>query len=49
MDDLGRRPSTADLSAELGVTERTLRACCSELLGISAVRYKNWKMYYTMS
>jgi AraC-like DNA-binding protein len=38
-DNPGRRPSAADLSAELGVTERTLRACCSELLGLSPCRY----------
>jgi AraC-like DNA-binding protein len=38
-DNPGRRPSTADLSVELGVTERTLRACCAELLGISPGRY----------
>jgi AraC-like DNA-binding protein len=38
-DDVGRRPNTSQLSAAVGVTERTLRACCEELLGLSPSRY----------
>jgi AraC-like DNA-binding protein len=38
-DEVGRRPSTSELSAAVGVTERTLRACCAELLGLSPSRY----------
>lgn len=38
-DDVGRRPSTSELSAAVGVTERTLRVCCEELLGLSPSRY----------
>jgi len=38
-DDVGRRPNTSELSAAVGVTERTLRACCEELLGLSPSRY----------
>jgi AraC-like DNA-binding protein len=38
-DDVRRRPSTSELSAAIGVTERTLRACCEKLLGLSPSRY----------
>jgi hypothetical protein len=38
-DDVGRRPSTSKLSAAVGVTERSLRASCAQLLGLSPSRY----------
>jgi len=33
------RPSMSRLCAEIGVAERTLRACCAEFIGISPTRY----------
>ncbi len=36
---LGEPVSVAELSAEIGVPERTLRACCTKILGMSPSRY----------
>src|SRR5262245_8753557 len=38
-DHVGRRPSTSQLSAAVGVSERSLRASCAQLLGLSPSRY----------
>src|SRR5262245_13054302 len=38
-DDVGRRPSTSELAAAVGVSERSLRVCCAQLLGLSPSRY----------
>jgi len=35
----GRQPSVPELSAAVGVPERTLRQCCVELIGLSPSRY----------
>src|SRR5262249_43246300 len=35
----GRQPSVPELSAMIGVPERTLRQCCAELIGLSPSRY----------
>ena len=35
----GENPNISALCAELGVPERTLRACCAEFLGLSPARY----------
>jgi AraC-like DNA-binding protein len=35
----GRQPSAPELSAAIGVPERTLRQCCTELIGLSPSRY----------
>ncbi|HYV71548.1 MAG TPA: AraC family transcriptional regulator [Pseudolabrys sp.] len=39
VDHTGRGPSIAQLCTVLGVTERTLRMCCTLLLGVSPSRY----------
>jgi AraC-like DNA-binding protein len=39
MNYMGERPSLSELCAALGVTERTLRVCCMEVLGVSPSRY----------
>jgi AraC-like DNA-binding protein len=36
---IDRRLSLPELSAEVGVPERTLRMCCAEFLGVSPTRY----------
>jgi AraC-like DNA-binding protein len=35
----GQPPRLPELCAKIGVTERTLRSCCAEFLGISPTRY----------
>src|SRR5262249_5442327 len=35
----GRQPSAPELSTAIGVPERTLRQCCTELIGLSPGRY----------
>jgi AraC-like DNA-binding protein len=35
----GRQPSAPELSAMIGVPERTLRQCCAEVIGLSPSRY----------
>ena len=36
---LGPRLNMSELCADIGVTERTLRMCCAEMLGMSPTRY----------
>ena len=37
--DLGTQLNMPELCANIGVTERTLRMCCTEMLGMSPTRY----------
>src|SRR5262249_52353235 len=39
MDYVGLRPSISELCATLGVTKRTLRTCCTDVLGVTPSQY----------
>jgi len=39
MEYAGQRPSISELCAALGVTKRTLRICCTNVLGVTPSQY----------